>query len=98
MTINQMYRILGKLIEEGHGRKPVAVYKTSFVHNCESDGTVILPVCAINVRWIPTGDDDGGTKSNKDGTESGQVTCVLSGDAADSDGIIPSYRTELIKD
>lgn len=86
-TVARLHKELGKLIEVGHGRKPVYVNKQSFQHNCESDGAVILALCGMGIQWVPTMDDDGGTKWNKDGTESGKVLLVLTGaDGADSRG------------
>jgi hypothetical protein len=80
MTVAALYKRLGALIEAGHGRKPVAVNKTSFTHNCEDDGTVILDLQGVEGPiWIGTSDDDGGTKWNKDGTESGKQLVVLYG-------------------
>jgi hypothetical protein len=81
MTLNKLYRHLGKLIDEGCGRYQVAVHKPSFVNPCESDGVVILPVEAIECYLVPQSDDDGGTAVNRDGTERLRGTVVLGGDA-----------------
>ena len=81
MNVQQLHKALGALIEQGHGRKPVCVNKASFSHPLESDGAVILKVWSISEpRWINMTDDDGGTKFNKDGTESGSYTIVIEGD------------------
>ncbi len=81
MTVAALHN-LGALIEAGHGRKPVAVNKASFTHNCEDDGTVILDLQGVEGPiWIGTSDDDGGTKWNKDGTESGKKLVVLYGNS-----------------
>ena len=81
MNVNQLHKALGALVEKGHGRKPVCINKTSFNHPLESDGAVILNVQAVTgPRFITMTDDDGGTKFNKDGTESGSYTVVLEGD------------------
>jgi hypothetical protein len=81
VNVNQLHKALGALVEKGHGRKPVCINKTSFNHPLESDGAVILNVQAVTgPRFITMTDDDGGTKFNKDGTESGSYTVVLEGD------------------
>lgn len=79
LTINRLHKELGKLIEDGHGRKPVSINKNSFTHTLETDGCIILPVKTVWVEWIPTISDEGGFKENKDGSESGKNICVLSG-------------------
>lgn len=46
----------------------------------EEDGAVILPVESVSgPEFIGTTDDDGGMKFNRDGTEAGRYTVVLSG-------------------
>lgn len=80
MTVNKLYKDLGKLIEAGHGRKKVAINKNTFNHALESDGCVILHVETSSIEWVPTIDDDGGFKENKDGSEAGCSMCVLCGD------------------
>jgi hypothetical protein len=84
LTVNNLYKELGKLIDKGHGRKPVKIHKSTFYHVLESDGCVILPVEKVRIEWIPTIDDNGGTKENKDGSESGIITCVLIGNNEDT--------------
>jgi len=79
VTLNQLHKQLGKLIEKGHGRRGVCVAKESFQHPLESDGCTILPIEHIDVRWIANADDDGGTKENKDGTESGSTRVIIAG-------------------
>jgi hypothetical protein len=79
MTLNRLYRIIGKLIAEGHGREPVCVNKVSFSHALESDGAVILPVEDISIKCINILDEDGGIQMNKDGTERTRMTAVLAG-------------------
>jgi hypothetical protein len=80
MTVAALHKRLGELIAAGHGRKPLCVNKPTFYDACESDGAVILEVHGVEgPRWIPTADDDGGTKWNKDGTESGKKIVVLYG-------------------
>lgn len=80
MTVAALHKRLGALIEAGHGRKPVLVNKASFSHPLEEDGAVMLDIVAVyGPTWIPMADDDGGTKWNKDGTESGKTVVMLSG-------------------
>lgn len=79
-TVAKLHKQLGKLIEQGHGRKPVLVNKPSFHDAREDDGCVLLEIFGIEgPRWIPMADDDGGTKWNADGTESGKRVVVLFG-------------------
>lgn len=79
MTLNQLHKRLGKLIEEGFGRTPVCVSKDTFTDNREGDGVTILPVEGLGVRRINIANDDGGMGMNKDGTERTRMTVILSG-------------------
>ncbi len=80
MTVAALHKRLAALIEAGHGRKPVLVNKPSFTHPCEQDGVGMLDVVNIEgPQWISMADDDGGTKFNKDGTESGKTVVLLGG-------------------
>jgi len=82
MNVSQLHKQLGALVAQGHGRKPVCINKASFNHPLEEDGAVILKVQTVTgPRFITMTDDDGGTKFNKDGTESGSYTVVLEGGA-----------------
>lgn len=79
-TVSALHKALGKLIEEGQGRKIVCVDKESFQHPCEGDGSaVILELAGLGIKWVQMADDDGGIKVNKDGTESGRTFLVLAG-------------------
>lgn len=80
-TIARLHRELGELISQGHGRRIVAIAKDSFQHNCEPDGVTILDVEGLGIKAITNADDDGGTKFNKDGTESITTRLVLAGSA-----------------
>ena len=93
-TVNQLHKRLSSLIEQGHGRKPVVVDKESYKHNCESDGVTILGLSGLDIQWVPISDDDGGTKLNKDGSESGRKCLVLVGDtrANSMGGIVRDSR------
>lgn len=79
MTIIKLHKLLAALIEQGHGRKPVCIDKCTFTDPRESDGPMILPVCALDLKWVNDADDDGGIAVNKDGTERGHMTLVLGG-------------------
>jgi hypothetical protein len=80
VNVSQLHKTLGALIAVGHGRKPVCVNKFSFSHPLEADGAVILDVEAVEgPHFVAMTDDDGGTKWNKDGTESGRMTVILKG-------------------
>ncbi len=67
MTINQLQKILAKLIEQGAGRRAVCVDKCSFTHPLESDGAMILSVESAAAQVVEMSDDDGGTKTLSDG-------------------------------
>ena len=83
MNVSTLHKALGKLVEAGHGRKPVAINKETFSHPLEQDGAVIINVTAIDgPQWIPRIDDDGGYATNKDGSESGHYVVVLLGDSS----------------
>lgn len=81
MTLNQLYKQIGKLLAEdkNRGRRPVLVAKDTFTHNCEGDGQTILPVDKLVMDAILVGDPDGGTMTNKDGSERYQRAAILVG-------------------
>ena len=81
MTLNQLHKLLTKLIAQGHGRKAVYVDKGSYRHNLEQDGCVILPVERGAIHTYRILDDDGATYINADGTERQRTSLVLIGDA-----------------
>lgn len=82
-TVARLHKELGKLIKQGHGRKPVRINKSTFRNNLESDGVVIMDIEIIEGPiWIPMSDDDGGTKWNRDGSESGMRVVILNGGEA----------------
>lgn len=84
MTLNNLYKRLGKLIEQGHGRRRVSIHKETFHDNRENDGCVILPICEVYTQWIPDVDDDGFLATNKDGSERGRVTVIFGGSSAET--------------
>lgn len=79
MTVNQLHKLLARLIAQGHGRTRVSIDKATFTDPRENDGPMILPVCELEAKWVPDAADDGGIAINKDGTERGRQTCVLGG-------------------
>lgn len=87
MTVNRLHKLLGKLIDEGHGKKPVCVDKSTFTHNLEQDGCTVIELCGLGVFGIRQADGDGGTKVDAKGHECFRQTCVLVGPSgADSQG------------
>lgn len=81
MTVNQLHKLLTKLIAQGHGRKAVYVDKASYRDNRESDGCVILPVYRGAMHTYRLFDDDGGIAYDSKGTERQRTSLVLIGDA-----------------
>lgn len=88
-TVNQLKKRLDKLITDGYGRIPIVVSKTTFQHNCEGDGVTVLDLAGMGIQRVTNSDGDGGTKWNKDGTESSRLCLMLVGDTvANSKGEI----------
>lgn len=79
MTVAKLHKVLGQLVEEGQGRRPVVVNKASFYSPLESDGVVILDVTEAKADTITMADDDGWTATNKDGSEKTRRVVVLGG-------------------
>ena len=79
MTLNKLHSLIFRLIKEGHGRRSVFIDKSTFQHNLEIDGCVVLPVEAAEMRTYIILDDDGGTYINADGTERQRTNLVLVG-------------------
>jgi hypothetical protein len=84
-TVNQLHKLLGQIIEQGDGRLPICVHKTTFQDNCEEDGAVILPVSGCRVEMVLQGDEDGGVKTTKQGRECYRRTAVLFGTSGDGE-------------
>lgn len=59
MTVAKLHKLLGAMVDEGQGRRPVCVNKASFYHPLESDGVVILDVTEAKAELITIADDDG---------------------------------------
>ena len=79
MTIARLHKILGELVLNGQGRRPVCVNKASFYHPLENDGVVILDVTEAMSRSITIADGDGWTATNKDGSEKTRSVFILGG-------------------
>lgn len=79
MTVAKLHKLLGALVEEGQGRRPVCVNKDTFYHPLESDGVVVLDVTEVKTDAITMADDDGFAATNKDGSEKVRKVFVLSG-------------------
>jgi len=93
-TVCELHKRLGKLIEDGHGRKYVNIDKSSFTHNCEGDGCVILPVHGMGVELIPMMSDDGATAWDSKGREKHLWICLLvGGDRANNVGDVLPRNT-----
>lgn len=82
MTVKKLHELLGKLIEQGHARKPVRVDKPTFYSPLEDDGAVVLDVHRVDLQSVPNINDDGGVKQCSDGRESLMSTVVLGGTLA----------------
>jgi len=79
VTLNKLYRELGKLIDKGHGRKTVVIDKRTFAHPLEDDGLCMIDVEGVDSAFFRRLDDDGSTALNKDGSERTMSAVVLTG-------------------
>lgn len=79
LTVGRLHKILGEMVADGRARRPICINKDSFWHPLESDGVVILDVTEVKEQCVIQSDDDGGAKTNKDGTESLRQCVVLGG-------------------
>lgn len=77
MTVNALWKLLGKMVEAGNGRKQVCIDKSHCNHVLESDGALILPITKAELEVHGMIDDDGGTKYRKNGEESQHCSLVL---------------------
>lgn len=84
MNVNQLHRALGELVAAGHGRKPVAINVDTFQTRHPDDGNILPAIQATGPTLVCLSGDDGGTKFNKDGSESGSFTVILRGDKHDA--------------
>lgn len=76
MTVAKLHKILGKMIEDGFGRRAVLINKETFQHNLEDDGVVMLDICGAVPHTGTYLDEDGCTAVRKDGSEC-TMRCVL---------------------
>lgn len=79
MTIRQLHNLTGKLIAEGHSRKPVCIDKTTFSHPLEPDGCCILEVESAEVKCHEMLDENGSSEKADGGTRQ-RTSFVLSGE------------------
>ena len=79
MTVARLHKMLGELVADGQGRRPVCVNKESFYHPLEGDGVAILDVTEAKADTITMADDDGWTATNKDGSEKTRKVFVIGG-------------------
>jgi hypothetical protein len=83
MTVNQLHKLLCRLIDQGHGRRSVCIDKPSFRDNRENDGLVIMPVWRGVITSYPLLDDDGAL------TERMTTSLVLVGDGGPTTEELP---------
>lgn len=81
ITVTQLHKALGKIIEDGAGRCHVCVDKGTFYHNCESDGVTILDVDSCEVERVLFWNNDTDDYLNKDGSERYRRVVILRGDS-----------------
>ena len=80
MTVQALHRLLGKLIDDGHARREVLVYRDTFQHNCEPE-VGYFALSGANPEGIYNIDGDGAIKVLANGTESCRTCCVLFGES-----------------
>ena len=59
MTLNKLYKDLGKLILKGYGRKKAVINKQTFNHALEEDGCCMLDIETCHFQTINILADDG---------------------------------------
>ena len=79
MTIGKLHKLLSVMVENGQSRTGVIIDKTTFTHPLEEDGATLLSVNSGKIECISIIDDDGFTKTKKDGTECVKIVLVLKG-------------------
>lgn len=79
MTVNKLYKLLGKMVADGQGRLEVCINKDTFTHPLEGDGCVIQSVMGAEIEAVVQMDGDGWTKVTKRGQECYRRTAVLYG-------------------
>jgi hypothetical protein len=95
MTVNQLHKALGKLIEKGEKRTQVCIDKTSFTHPLESDGCQILNVDGLKVECVLQMQDDGGTLDSS-GNERFKRSCILFGGSGQAS--LPALSIPSVED
>jgi len=79
LTVGSLHKIISKLVEEGHSRKPVSIDKSTFNHPLEEHGTTILRSYNVRLEPIAVMTDDGVIETGVDGTDNTRVTCIIEG-------------------
>lgn len=82
ITVAKLHKMLGALINQGHGRKKVCIDKKTLYHPLEGDGVTLHDIEKIETEWVYTVADDGGIKTRKDGSECGSTVVILKGSDA----------------
>lgn len=97
MTANKLHKLLTKMIADGHGRREVLVNKETFASNLEPE-VQFLPISGLLSKHILMADPDGGTMTNRDGSERGSVCIVLFGASGEPDtGCVFDHETPSAK-
>lgn len=97
LTIQQLHKQLGQLVEAGHGRQPICVDKASFYHPCEEDGVTILHAHSIELEPVLLWQDAGTTDPN--GREHYRQALVLRGDCRQFRSVLaPGALLDYIRD
>lgn len=65
LTIGRLHKLLGKLIDEGHGRRRVSVSKATFHSNLEQDGCTIIDAYDCRLTLVNIADDDGASDEGR---------------------------------
>lgn len=86
MTLNQLHKLLGKLIQKGYGRAEVCIDKPSFRHNLEADGVVYQDICGARAESYEICDGDGFIATRKDGSARMKTGVLLYGIAGCAEG------------
>ena len=80
MQVRKLHRLLGELIDGGHGHKEVTINKDTFKNPLESDGAVIMPIESIYLQWYDILDGDGFSEVDSRGYEKRKLSLILDGE------------------
>ncbi len=79
ITVNRLHKMLGAMIEQGHGRLPVCVDKPTITHPLEGDGACIIEISGCEYQVVPQMDGDGFMQTNSRGGECYRKCVVIYG-------------------